>query len=137
MKEGIAEKGLEYHKECPYCGAGFEASRLNQVYCSHRCKYTSNNRKRKALNHHHRRINAILARNWALLERVRKQTGNKTARLKREDLEARGYNFNYHTHHIALPKDRIVYMQYNLGLAYMGEGSCELYIEKGGDHAGG
>lgn len=137
MIEKEAKREAEYRKLCPHCEEGFEAKRLNQVYCTSRCKYTANNRKRQALNRQHQRVNAILARNWLLLEQVRKQSGNKPVRINRQKLEALGYNFNYHTHHLTLSEEKTAYMQYNLGLVYMGNDSCDLYIEKGGSHAGG
>lgn len=40
---------MEYHKECPQCETAFEAKRLNQVYCSIKCKTRFNNSKARAL----------------------------------------------------------------------------------------
>jgi len=88
----------EYARECPYCEERFIAKRLNQHYCSHRCKYTFNNRKRDSRDGVTKTINLALRRNWSILNDFLVRSGENRLRIPTARLEKAGYNFTYYTH---------------------------------------
>ncbi len=63
----------EYAKKCPECRTDYEAKRLNQVYCSQKCKTRFNNRKVRMAHHEKEKVIAnthdILWKNREILHR--------------------------------------------------------------------
>ncbi len=68
----------EYFKNCPECQKDYEAKRLNQVYCSQKCKTRFNNRKVRLATNEKLGIientNSILWKNRELLSQYANQT---------------------------------------------------------------
>lgn len=79
---------------CPFCNKEFEESRLNQLYCSDKCRYTHNNRKAREKRLKEKAeysdtvetVNRILMQNRNLLK---KYTGKQITigQLKQEGFE--------------------------------------------------
>ena len=88
----------DYQKKCPVCGEAFEATRLNQNYCSTTCKAFFNNHKNRETSLAQRQAigiagptNAILWKNRELLRQHAGQT------VKLEKLEVAGFKVKYIT----------------------------------------
>lgn len=85
----------EYIKKCPQCKSKYEANRLNQKFCSMKCKARYNNNKARkrnsTLNDVAAPINAILWNNRNLLAANEDKSFDKDAMLKV------GFKFNYIT----------------------------------------
>jgi len=113
----------EYNKICPYCEEQFEANRINQTYCSHRCKYTFNNRKRKKRENETGYVNNTLRKNYSILKVLfNNNNQNPEKKISKVRLLDMGYSFRYITQVINLGKGKDGLGIYNLALLNVGDG---------------
>lgn len=112
---------MEYGRNCPYCDERFEARRINQKFCTPRCKYTHNNRKRDKRNQVSKRVNKLIRMNYTILENLLEQQGEGRAEIPLEQLKGRGFNFTYHTHDTELKDKSKATSYYDIGLTLAGK----------------
>ena len=88
----------EYHKECPNCGEEYEARRLNQKFCTMKCKARYNNRKAKEVNIKQKNIESITGATNRILWRNRQILfENIEGFANLNDLKEAGFKLNYIT----------------------------------------
>ena len=80
-------------KECLECSQRFQG-RADAKFCSGACRSAYNNRRNSMTSEEIRRVNAILKKNRKILTRFNRKG---TQRVKREDLQRAGFDFNYLT----------------------------------------
>ena len=80
-------------RTCTECGDAFEG-RVDKKFCSDQCRNTYNNRQNADANNFVRNINFILRKNRRILEELNPEG---KAKVKREQLITKGFNFSYHT----------------------------------------
>ena len=102
----------DYGRKCPYCEEAFLAKRMNQLYCSHRCKYTFNNRKRDSRSRQMSQVNTFLVQNFKLIQGLWDKHKEK-ALFSKEQLIRMGFNFKYFTHYIQLESGKTATGIYN------------------------
>lgn len=87
-----------YQKECPNCGEAYIGSRLNQIYCSAKCKARYNNRKAKEIEIAQKTIRRITySKNrilWENRQLLKKYAGQQ---MEIELLQEEGFRLNYIT----------------------------------------
>jgi len=109
---GVFEE--EYVKNCPYCTEQFEAKRINQKFCSYRCKYTFNNRKRKDKEIVKACDTKILDKNHSVLKVLFVQDNSK--KYSKSVLIKSGFSFEYLTRNATTKEGKQVIGIYNFGL---------------------
>lgn len=117
---------------CPFCKKKFEPSRLNQLYCSDKCRYTYNNRKARAKRIQKQteqsdtveRINQILIHNRSILKKYAGQQV-EVGQLKQE-----GFNFYFITYHQTMKAKKqqtgTAYFCYEYGYQFIKETTVEV-----------
>lgn len=91
---------MSFNKACPVCETSF-FGRLNQTYCSIKCKSIYNNQKAKDKYEFSSEINNNLKRNRFTLERLYEQFQDDL--IPKSVLDSNDYQFQYFTH---LMKDK-------------------------------
>lgn len=114
----------DYGRNCPYCAEDFIARRMNQLYCSFRCKYTFNNRKRDYKHEQTKQVNRLLSRNFTLLKQLWAKKSEQVIFTKQQLIEL-GYSFRHLTQLMKLDDGREVMGVYCYGLA-VNEGQYEI-----------
>lgn len=84
------------NKTCRNCGNAFYG-RLNQDYCSNKCRFDFNNQKAREETREINSILKILLKNREILKTL-VETGKPE--ILKSELQTRGYNSIYHTHHL-------------------------------------
>ena len=86
----------EYTKVCPYCEEQFTANRINQKFCSSRCKYTFNNRLRKKREKEKAPVSIALNKNHSIVKELfQRYKGEK--KISETRLVNMGFSFDYIT----------------------------------------
>lgn len=91
-EQGDSGSGLQA-RSCKTCGKPL-AGRVDQIFCSTPCRNAWHNDERRRKERHIRRVNRILKNNWKILSSL--NTTDKT-RVPKAALEARNFDFSYHT----------------------------------------
>ena len=112
----------EYSKECPYCEEQFMANRINQKFCSHRCKYTFNNRKRSAKDLQKAKHQKWLDQNHKVLATFYNSTNDRSKTYTKQVLIDKGFSFQYLTRVAKTQKGNDVISIYNFYLFVKEEG---------------
>lgn len=94
--------------ECDYEITG----RVDKKFCSDQCRNTYNNRSKQEANRFVRNISYILRKNRRILEKL---TPNGKAKVHRNKLTDRGFNFEYHTNLYTTKKGQTYYFCYEYG----------------------
>lgn len=82
--------------ECKNCNIKFEPLRLNQIFCSKKCRTKYHNNKAFAFRLITKQYNKGLVANRRILENTLKKFGNRL--VSKEFLLGAGYNFSLLTH---------------------------------------
>jgi hypothetical protein len=82
-------------RKCSYCTKEFQG-RLNQKFCSSKCKNNYHNAKNREENSVVNRTNKSLIINWNILKKMHAIYKSKPVAL--DLLEANGYKTRFHTH---------------------------------------
>lgn len=99
-------------KECSYCNEEF-SGRLNQKFCSTRCKNNYHNERNRIENAIVLETNKLLMRNWNILKSLYHVYRSKPVAM--EMLEANGFDINFHTHVMNSPRGDKYTMIYDFG----------------------
>jgi len=116
----------EYSKECPYCEEQFMANRINQKFCSHRCKYTFNNRKRSAKDLQKAKHQKWLDQNHKVLSTIYNSTTYRNLTYSKQVLISKGFSFQYLTRVSKTNKGNDVVSIYNFFLLLESEGNYKI-----------
>ena len=115
----------EYQKICPTCQQQYEARRLNQVYCSRKCKMRLNNRKAKHIRESYESItkskNEILWNNRNILKR---HEGHK---VLFENLIKAGFVKKHVTHFGMDERGKNLLYCYDFGYKFVEESTIEIF----------
>lgn len=94
----------KYEKQCPNCGEGFKARRLNQKFCNIRCKAAFHNAKNRQFNLQYDDVSSsihdIL---WNNRELLRANTGKE---VNKKDFQNIGFEMRYMTHYKTNPNSK-------------------------------
>ena len=99
-------------KHCLNCGAEFEG-RLNQKFCSTKCKNGFHNERNRIENGVVIETNKTLMRNWNILKNLYNVYRSKPIAM--EMLEANGFISKFHTHVMNSPRGDKYTMIYDFG----------------------
>jgi len=87
--------------------------RSDKRFCDDACRNAYNNRRNSDHNNLTRKINNALRKNSRILEEV---LGNeKMTKIQGEALRKKGFNFEYHTHHLHTSKGQTYLFVYEYG----------------------
>ncbi len=84
---------METVRYCLECGEPLHG-RADKKFCSDQCRTAYHNRLHAATNQYIRQINSILRKNRNILAKL---NPSGKAKVTKEQLLSRGFNFNYHT----------------------------------------
>ena len=98
-------------KQCLECGESFKG-RVDKKFCSDLCRNSYNNRNNSDSNNFMRNINNILRRNRHILEELNPEG---KAKVQREKLISKGFNFNYYTNTYLTKTGNHYYFCYEYG----------------------
>lgn len=115
----------EYIKTCPECQQEYEARRLNQKFCSMKCKARYNNRKaRKVVSAHAEVVgatNEILWRNRELLR------FNVDKEISFSEMERVGFKRSYITRFNVKKKGKNQFFCYDYGYQFINEDTIKIF----------
>lgn len=100
-----------FSKACKECGTIIKG-RSDKVYCSDICRNTYNNTVNQQLNRKITEINAILRKNYVILNQLR--ADGKTI-ISRQQLVMKGFNFGFMTHQSMGVSGELYTFCYHLG----------------------
>ena len=121
---------IENHQEkrgCLCCGKAIKG-RSDKKFCDDYCRNHFNNQLRSNPNACMRKINSILRKNRKLLAELIPE-GSDKARVKRQKLFLKGFDFKYFTHQYANKKSHVYNYCYDHGYLSMGEDELLLVRE--------
>ena len=98
-------------KNCPECGRAI-IGRLDKKFCSDLCRHSFNNRRRAESGSYIKNVNAILRKNRTVLSEL---IPLETAKISRNKLYDKGFNFNFITSLYTTKKGTIYYYCYEFG----------------------
>lgn len=98
-------------KTCPKCQKEFDG-RSNQKFCTPNCKNAFHNSENKLKEQHVKHINRALHKNWTTLQKI--FDIYRSSPIKKEVLEAYGFNEKYHTHKYKSPSGESYNMVYDM-----------------------
>lgn len=114
----------EYEKNCPQCGDDFEATHLNQNYCSSKCRIRANNgkarRERNRQKKFTKEVDEILISNRDILAGCRGQV------YKLQTLKRKGFRTNYITYFEDVEGSHTVFYCYDMKYRFKDEDSLEI-----------
>lgn len=118
----------EYHKECPGCGNAFEATRLNQKFCSIKCKNWFNNRQarelhlaKKEIEQVTEKVNHFLWNNRLILMQ------NIGDQVEKNDLINQGFKLNYITRFEDLGNRKTRFYCYDIAYEFLDGNTLKIY----------
>jgi len=86
--------------------------RADQKFCSDQCRNHYNNRNNSDVNNHVRNVNNALRKNRRILDEL---CPKETAKVNRDALVRKGYNFNYFTNLYRTKKETTYHFCYEMG----------------------
>ncbi|MGV3546064.1 MAG: hypothetical protein ACO1N4_03310 [Pedobacter sp.] len=86
--------------------------RADKKFCDDQCRNNYNNKRKSEDGESIRKINQILNRNRKFL---REETDNGNARVSKESLSKKGFDFDYHTHYYLAPTGSVYVFCYEYG----------------------
>lgn len=98
-------------KSCLDCGEPIKG-RVDKKFCSDLCRNNYNNRNNSDTNNYMRNINNILRKNRRVLEEL---TPDGKAKVHREKLTVKGFNFSYFTNTYLTKNGNQYYFCYEYG----------------------
>ena len=117
-----------YQKICPTCEKAFEAKRLNQAYCSTRCKSFLNNHKHRDATLEKRQAeniagptNAILWKNREILR------SNVDSKMEVEEVQKLGFVLNFITRFEQNAKEQATFFCYDYGYTFTSKSSIQIF----------
>lgn len=110
----------EHERKCRGCPKIMVDPRLNQLFCSIKCKWRYHNRIAKGIRDKLKYINHILATNRKILERL--FLYNPEGKHTKLFLKRAGFNFQYSTHRMQNGDGQLVYFCFEYGLDGNDEG---------------
>lgn len=115
-------------KKCLECKEPI-SGRIDKKFCSDQCRNTYNNRQNSDSTNHVRNVNNILRKNRRIL---RELNPIDKAKVSKEKMLAKGYNFNFFTNTIITKKGVTYYFCYEYGFLPLDENYYFLVINKRG-----
>jgi hypothetical protein len=98
-------------RNCTECGEAI-LGRVDKKFCSDQCRNNYNNRLNSDANNLVRNTNKILRRNRRILEEL---NPNGKAKVPREKLSLKGFNFSYYTSTYTTKTGNVYYFCYEYG----------------------
>jgi hypothetical protein len=98
-------------KVCLECGVSFNG-RIDKKFCSDLCRNSFNNKLKTATSEHFRSVNAILRKNYKILEML---IPEDTAKASKAKLLQKGFNFGFYTNVYTTKKGTSYYYCYEYG----------------------
>lgn len=98
-------------RKCPECGEKI-VGRADKKFCSDECRNNANNRQNSDTTNQIRNINNLLRKNRRILESL---APDGKAKVHRDKLNAKGFNFNYFTNIYKTQKGSVYYYCYDYG----------------------
>jgi hypothetical protein len=112
-------------RTCTACGSLIKG-RMDKKFCNDYCRNNHNNRLNGESVNYIRNVNNILRRNRRILEEFM-QKRDSPLTTSRENLQKKGYNFNFYTSsYYNKGKEIIYYYCYEYGYAILDEERCLL-----------
>lgn len=113
-------------KTCLECGHELHG-RIDKKFCNDQCRNAYNNKLNSDSNKTVRNINNILRKNRRILLAMHPE---KTPKVSRNDLLARGYNFNYHTNIYKTKTGKTYFFCYEFGYLPLGDDLLALVVRE-------
>ena len=107
----------QQEKLCLDCGKLLRG-RIDKKFCDDYCRNNFNNRQNSDQTNLVRNINNILRKNRRILAGLLNETEEK-AKVKREKLIEKGFQFIYHTHIYQTQKQQVYYFCYEYGYLFL------------------
>ncbi|MFA7473323.1 MAG: hypothetical protein WCY86_10510 [Spirosomataceae bacterium] len=104
-------------RSCLYCGNPVYG-RSDKKFCDDFCRNTHNNQLRKVSNNVVRKINNALLKNRKILESFLMED-KQMVKVREDDLIAKGFQPQYHTHIYTTKKGRLYFFCYEYGFLMM------------------
>ncbi len=111
---------------CLECGEPI-LGRSDKKFCDDPCRNTFNNRLNSDANKLVRNINNQLRKNRRIMEEL---NPDGKAKVKKEQLLAKGFSFKFHTHIYTTKKGTVYYFVYDQGYLKLDDGMCVLVVDK-------
>jgi hypothetical protein len=117
-----------YQKECPGCGETYEARRLNQSFCTPKCKnrYHNNNSRKARLENQSRKSitanhDAVL---WSNRQLLKANTGKK---VNLEELKNLGFQTNFITYFKAIDNEKNRFFCYDMSYEFVDSKTLKIF----------
>ena len=121
----IYKRMKEIKKSCLDCGEPI-LGRSDKKFCSDQCRNNYNNRQNSETNNVIRNINLILKKNRRIIREL--SPGGK-AKVHRDKMLERGFNFSYHTHTTVTRTGHTYFFCYEFGYLPL-EGDIFLLVQR-------
>lgn len=102
---------METKRLCPECGDPVYG-RVDKKFCSDQCRNAYNNKNLGYSNDYVRKVNAILRKNRKIMEDL---NPNGKTKVHMQQLQKRGYNFNFFTNQYITKTGNIYFFCYEHG----------------------
>lgn len=112
---------------CLECGSPL-MGRVDQKFCSDQCRNTYNNRMNKDENAYMKNVNNRLRKNRRILKEL---NPDGKAKVKKQTLQARGFNFKFFTNVYTTKEGKVYYFCYEYGYLPIDNDFFALVINKG------
>lgn len=112
-------------KQCPECGEPIKG-RIDKKFCSDLCRNSFNNRQHSETDQIMRSINNTLRRNRRIMQEL---NPDGKAKIQREKLTSRGFNFHYYTSTYLTRTGNQYYFCYDYGYLFL-DGDCIALVKK-------
>lgn len=100
-------------RPCLDCGKEVRG-RIDKKYCNDYCRNNYNNRQNSDQNNYVRNVNNILRKNRRLLADFL-GAEEETAKVRKDKMITKGYQFQYHTHTLVNQKQQTYFFCYEYG----------------------
>jgi hypothetical protein len=98
-------------RKCLQCGEEL-FGRVDKKFCTDQCRNSYNNRTLKEENNYIRSVNSILRKNRRILAKLNPKG---KAKVHRDDLLKKGFNFSYHTDLYKTKESKVYHFCYDQG----------------------
>lgn len=113
-------------RKCLECGDSFYG-RSDKKFCTDQCRNTYNNRQNKDVTNYVRKVNNTLRKNRRILAQLNPKG---KAKVKREQLIEKGFNFNYFTSRYSTQAGNTYYYCYEHGFLELDDGWFTLVVKQ-------